>query len=147
MTSEDARAGVETFRLSLEAAERYEAAFVPAIFAEWAPRLVQIAGVSPGQEVLDAACGTGIVARTVAQRLAGSGQGVGLGLNEAMLAVARRVRPDVDWRQGDLVGLPFPDGSFDVVLCQMALMFVVDRSQALREMARVVRPGGTVAVC
>ena len=147
MTSEDPRAGLETFQLSLEAAERYEAAFVPAIFAEWAPRLVQIAGVGPGQEVLDAACGTGIVARTVAERLAGSGRVVGLDLNEAMLTVARRVRPDLDWRQGDLVDLPFPARSFDVVLCQMALMFVADRSGALREMARVVRPGGTVAVC
>jgi SAM-dependent methyltransferase len=146
MTSADPQAGVEAFQLSLEAAELYEAMFVPKIFAEWAPRLVQMAGVSPGQEVLDAACGTGIVARTVAERLAGSGRLVGLDLNEAMLAVARRARPDLVWRQGDLVDLPFPDGSFDVVLCQMALMFIADRGRALRELARVIRPGGTVAV-
>ena len=48
----------ETFRLSAAAAERYEAKFVPALFAEWAPRLVDLAGVAPGQAVLDVVCGT-----------------------------------------------------------------------------------------
>jgi SAM-dependent methyltransferase len=137
----------DTFQIPAEAAELYEARFVPAIFAEWAPLLADLAGVRPGQEVLDAACGTGIVARTVADRLAGDGRVVGLDLNDAMLAVARQVRPDLEWRQGDVAALPFPDRSFDVVLCQMALMFVPDRTAALREMARVTRPGGTVALC
>ena len=140
-------AGTERFQLSAEAAERYEAQFVPAIFAEWAPRLIEIAGVEADQRVLDVACGTGIVARTAAEALAGSGQVVGLDLNPAMLAVARRVRPDLEWRQGDVASLPFSDGSFDRVLCQMALMFFPDRRQALREMARVTRPGSVVAVC
>ena len=63
-----------------------------------------------------------------------------------MLTVARRVRPDIEWRQGDACALPFDDGSFDTVLSQMALMFVPDRAAALREMARVVAPGGTVAL-
>ncbi len=49
-----------------------------------------------------------------------------------MLTVARRVRPDIDWRQGDSAALPFADGSFDVVLCQMALMFFADRRRALQ---------------
>ena len=136
----------DTFQVGLEAAELYEARFVPAIFAEWAPLLADLAGVRPGQEVLDAACGTGIVARTVADRLAGRGRVVGLDLNDAMLTVARRVRPDLEWRHGDVAALPFPDRSFDVVLCQMALMFFPDRTAALREMARVSRPGGTVAI-
>ncbi len=63
-----------------------------------------------------------------------------------MLTVARRVQPDLDWRRGDVADLPLPDGSFDVVLCQMALMFFRDRTGALAEMARVAAPGGTVAV-
>jgi ubiquinone/menaquinone biosynthesis C-methylase UbiE len=137
----------ERFQLSIEAAERYEAAFVPAIFAEWAPLLADCAEVGPGQAVLDAACGTGIVARTVADRLHGSGRVVGLDLNPGMLAVARLVRPDLEWREGDVAALPFDAGSFDRVLCQMALMFFPDRVAALREMARVCRPGGVVAVC
>jgi SAM-dependent methyltransferase len=141
------KSGTETFQLSAAAAERYEAQFVPAIFAEWAPRLIEIAGVQRGDRVLDVACGTGIVGRTAADALAGSGHVVGLDLNPSMLAVARRVRPEIEWREGDAAALPFPDGAFDRVLCQMALMFFPDRVRALREMGRVARPGGAVAVC
>jgi SAM-dependent methyltransferase len=137
---------VETFQLSVEAAEVYEANFVPALFAEWAPHLVEAAGVVPGQAVLDVACGTGVVARTAADRMGGQGRVAGLDLNEGMLTVAGRLRPDIEWRQGDAAGLPFDPGSFDVVLCQSALMFFPDRAGSLREMARVVRAGGTVAV-
>jgi SAM-dependent methyltransferase len=137
---------VETFQLSVEAAEVYESKFVPALFGEWAPHLVEAAGVAPGQAVLDVACGTGVVARTAADRMGGRGRVVGLDLNEGMLAVARRLRPDIEWRQGDAAELPFETGAFDVVLCQAALMFFPDRARALREMARVVTADGTVAV-
>jgi ubiquinone/menaquinone biosynthesis C-methylase UbiE len=136
----------ETFQLSAEAAEAYEARFVPALFAQWAPRLVELAGIAPGQAVLDVACGTGIVARTAADLIGDRGRIVGLDLNDAMLGVARRIRPDIEWRQGDVARLPFADGSFDAALCQMALMFFPDRVGALREMGRVVKPGGTVAL-
>jgi SAM-dependent methyltransferase len=137
---------VETFQLSVEAAEVYEANFVPALFAEWAPQLVEAAGVVPGQAVLDVACGTGVVARTAADRMGGQGRVVGLDLNQGMLTVAGRLRPDIEWRQGDAADLPFEPGSFDVVLCQAALMFFPDRAGSLREMARVARAGATVAV-
>ncbi|MET0477588.1 MAG: methyltransferase domain-containing protein, partial [Actinomycetota bacterium] len=137
---------VETFQLSVEAAEVYESQFVPALFAEWAPHLVEAGGVAPGQAVLDVACGTGAVARTAADRMGGRGRVVGLDLNEGMLAVAGRLRPDIEWRQGDAADLPFEPGSFDVVLCQSAMMFFPDRAGSLREMARVATPGGTVAV-
>ncbi len=136
----------EDFQVSLGAAERYEDRFVPAIFAEWAPLLADIAHVGPGQAVLDVACGTGIVARTVADRVGDTGRVTGVDLNVGMLAVARRIRPDLDWRQGDAAALPFEDGTFDTVLCQMAMMFFPDRAGALREMARVARPGGIVAL-
>src|SRR5215207_559623 len=137
---------VETYQLSVEAAEVYEARFVPAIFAEWAPHLVEAAGVVGVQAVLDVACGTGVVARTAADRMAGRGRVVGLDINEGMLAVARRLRPDIEWRKGDAAELPFESGSFDVVLCQAALMFFPDRAGALGEMARVATDNGTVAV-
>jgi ubiquinone/menaquinone biosynthesis C-methylase UbiE len=136
----------ETYQLSLAAAEAYEARFVPAMFGEWAPHLVQAAGVAPGQAVLDVACGTGVVAREAADRLGGRGRVVGLDCNQGMLTVAGRLRPDIQWRQGDAAELPFDDGSFDVVLCQAALMFFPDRARALREMARVAAAGGTVGV-
>jgi ubiquinone/menaquinone biosynthesis C-methylase UbiE len=135
----------ETFQIPIEVAELYESKFVPALFAEWAPHLVNVAGVARSQAVLDVACGTGIVARTVAE-LTGASPVVGVDVNEAMLTVARRVRPALEWRRGDVAALPFADGSFDAVLCQMALMFFPDRAQALREMRRVVRASGTVAV-
>ena len=135
----------ETFKISAAAAELYESQFVPALFAEWAPRLTELAGVAPGQAVLDVACGTGIVARTVADIQRGRDRVVGLDINEAMLDVARRVRPEIEWRQGDAAQLPFADGTFDVALCQMAFMFFPDRTQVLREMARVVTAAGTVA--
>jgi ubiquinone/menaquinone biosynthesis C-methylase UbiE len=137
---------VETFQLSMQAAEVYESRFVPAIFAEWAPHLVDAAGVRPGQAVLDVACGTGVVAREAADRLAGRGKVVGVDSNEAMLAVARRIRPEIVWKQGDAADLPFVAGAFDVVLCQAALMFFPDRVGALREMARVTTDGGPIAV-
>ena len=135
----------EAFQVSLETAQAYESTFVPAFFGQWAAPLCQAAGVSTGTAVLDVACGTGIVAR-VAADIAGPGRVVGLDLNEAMLAVARSVRPDLDWRQGDVGALPFPGGGFDAVVCQMAMMFFPDRLAAVREMARVASPGGRVAV-
>jgi SAM-dependent methyltransferase len=137
---------VETFQLSVEAAEVYESSFVPALFAEWAPHLVEAAGVAAGQAVLDVACGTGVVARTAADRMGGHGRVVGLDINEGMLTVAKRLRPDIEWRRGDAAALPFEAAQFDAVLCQAALMFFPDRAGALREMARVATAGGTVAV-
>lgn len=135
----------ETFQISAEAAEAYEAAFVPAFFAQWVPLLLDAAGVRPGGRVLDVACGTGVVARGAADRV-GEHAVTGLDANAAMLAVARRVRPGITWLRGDAADLPFPDGSFDVVLCQMALMFFPDPARAVGEMARVTAAGGTVAI-
>ncbi|HEY7042834.1 MAG TPA: methyltransferase domain-containing protein [Nocardioidaceae bacterium] len=137
----------ETFQIPLEAAELYEERFVPSLFAEWAPHLVDAAGVSPGQSVLDVACGTGIVARTAAARTTPGGRVVGVDLNEAMLMVARRVAPSLDWRRGDAADLPCGEGEFDAVLCQMALMFFPNRPAAMREMTRVTMAAGVVAVC
>jgi ubiquinone/menaquinone biosynthesis C-methylase UbiE len=136
----------ESFQLPTEAAEFYESAFVPAFFAQWAPVLCAAAEVGPGQHVLDVGCGTGVVARTAADLVRPDGGVVGVDRNDAMLGVARRVRPDLDWRRGDAADLPLDDDSFDVTLSQMALMFVPDRTRALSEMARVTRPGGAVGV-
>jgi SAM-dependent methyltransferase len=132
------------YLLSAQAAEFYESTFVPALFGAWARRLVDTAEAAPGQTVLDVACGTGVVARTAADRAGPSV--VGLDLNEAMLAVARRIRPDLRWQPGDACALPFGGGSFDLVLSQAGLMFFGDRAAALREMGRVAGVRGRVAV-
>ena len=63
-----------------------------------------------------------------------------------MLAVARRLRPQIDWRQGDATQLPFADASYDVVMSQFALMYFPDRTAALTEMVRVLRPGGRLVI-
>ena len=130
---------VEDFQITPEQAQFYEDSFVPGIVAEWAPRLVGFAGVAPGDAVLDVACGTGIVARTAADAVGPSGSVTGIDLNPAMLDVARKMRAELSWQQGDAATLPFPDNDFDVVLSQMALMFMPDRGRVLAEMARVAR--------
>jgi SAM-dependent methyltransferase len=136
----------KNYMLSAQAADFYESTFVPALFGAWAQRLVAAAGVTSGHSVLDVACGTGVVARTAAGRTGPRGSVVGLDRNEAMLDVARRLRPDLRWQVGDAGALPFPDGSFDVVLSQAGLMFFDDRVQALREMGRVAGPDGRITV-
>lgn len=134
---------LDTGQVTSTAAEVYEAFFVPALFADWAPQICDAAGVAAGQRVLDVACGTGVVAREAARRGA---EATGLDRNPGMLAVARRLAPSIKWREGMAEKLPFDDDSFDAVTCQFGLMFFEDRMQALNEMMRVLRPGGRLAV-
>jgi SAM-dependent methyltransferase len=136
----------ETFQISAEQAEIYEARFVPAIFAQWAEPVLDLAGVTAGDRVLDVGCGTGVLARAAAARVRPTGAVTGVDLNDGMLSVARRLGPGIDWRQGDASALPIADGCFDVVACQSALMFFPDATAALREMARVCTGTGTVVV-
>jgi SAM-dependent methyltransferase len=136
----------QAFQISEDAAAAYEKDFVPALFGQWPPVLAEIANIGPGDRVLDVGCGTGVLAREARARVGASGRVTGLDLNEAMLAVARRLRPDIEWKQGDASNLPFAEGAFDVVASQFALMFFPDRARALREMWRVLTPGGRLAV-
>lgn len=146
MSSAADRQDSDRGQITRSAAEVYEEFFVPALFQEWAPRVVRAAGIEPGHKVLDVACGTGVLAREAASRVGPGGQVTGLDRNEGMLAVARRKRPDVAWRQGVAEALPYDAGRFDAVVSQFGLMFFDDRPTALREMLRVLRPGGRLAV-
>lgn len=130
----------------IAAASAYEGLHVPALFAQWAPRLVDAAQVRDGDRVLDVACGTGIVAREAASRVGQQGSVAGLDPNPGMLAVAERLAPGIQWRLGVAEALPYEDDSFEAVVSQFGLMFFPDRSAALREMIRVVTPGGRIAV-
>lgn len=136
----------ETFDLSVEQARAYEDLFVPALFTQWVPTLLDLAGVRPGQHVLDVACGTGVVARRATELVGPVGRVSGIDLNPAMIEVAREQTSAVDWRVGDAGDLPYEDGSFDAVVCQSALFFFPHPLRALTEMARVLRTGGTLAL-
>jgi SAM-dependent methyltransferase len=136
----------EAWQLPNESAIAYERDFVPAMMAQWPAVLVDIANIRAGDRVLDVACGTGVFARHAAKCVGSNGRVTGLDLNEGMLAVARRLRPELEWQQGDAAKMPFADETFDVAASQMAFMFFPDPVAALREMWRVLAPGGRVAV-
>src|SRR5688572_11518476 len=126
----------------IDAASAYEQPFVPALFQQWAPRIAVAARLQPGQRVLDVACGTGVLAREATSRVGPAGFVAGVDSNRGMVTVASRLEPRVQWRLGTAETLPFPDASFDAVLSQFGLMFFSDRARALREMLRVLVPGG-----
>lgn len=132
------------------AAEIYERHMVPAIFGPWAEDLLALAMPKPGERVLDVACGTGVVARLVAQRVGPSGTVVGLDLNLGMLAVARALPPpqgaQIEWREANINAIPFPEATFDLAVCQQGLQFFPDRPAALREMHRVLVFRGRLAL-
>jgi len=133
-------------QVSASAAEIYEEFYLPALFLEWTPRMAEAARVEAGQRALDVACGTGVLARALADRVGPRGAVTGLDINEGMLAVARRQAPGIEWRHGAAEALPFTDAAFDVVVSQFGLMFFQDRPKAIGEMLRVLRPGGRLAV-
>ena len=133
-------------QVSRSAADIYEEFFVPALFREPAQHVVQAADIRRGQSVLDVACGTGVLAREAAPVTGDAGKVTGLDRNDGMLAVARRLAPGIDWQLGVAEALPFVDRSFDRVFCQFGLMFFDDRVAALREMRRVMKPGGRMHV-
>ena len=88
----------ETFQIGAEQAEAYEARFVPALFRQWVEPMLEAAAIQPGDRVLDVACGTGVVARAAYDLVTPGGSVTGVDLNPAMLAVAQRVAPEIDWR-------------------------------------------------
>ena len=107
-------------------------------------RLAAEAVVRPGDRVLDAACGTGDLA--IADGKAGASRVTGLDFSERMLERARRKAPELEWVQGDMLELPFEDGGFDAATVGFGVRNVADLELALRELRRVLRPGGRLAI-
>jgi demethylmenaquinone methyltransferase/2-methoxy-6-polyprenyl-1,4-benzoquinol methylase len=105
--------------------------------------LAAAAVVRPGDRVLDACCGTGDLALA---GLAAGGAVTGLDFSEPMLERARRKSEAVDWVRGDLLELPFAEGSFDAATVGFGVRNVTDLERALAELRRVLRPGGRLAI-
>ena len=87
-----------------------------------------------------------VLAREAALRLGNEGLVAGLDVSPGMLAVAKRLAPTIEWREGAAESLPYEAESFDAVVSQFGMMFFQDRGTALREMMRVLAPGGRMAV-
>jgi ubiquinone/menaquinone biosynthesis C-methylase UbiE len=116
--------------------------------AQPAGHLVRFAGVRPGQALLDVGTGTGVVAITAARQGAAV---TGLDLTPELLEQARAIAPaagfpDIAWKEGDAESLPFGDASFDVVLSQFGHMFAPRPDVAVKEILRVLKPGGRLAM-
>lgn len=124
----------------------YDRYLGPILFHQFADDLAGRLHVTPGMRVLETACGTGIVTRRLLDRLRGQGSIVATDLNGAMLEHGRaHIQGDparIAWQTADATKLPFPDGSFDAVVCQFGLMFFPDKAAGLREAFRVLKPGG-----
>jgi ubiquinone/menaquinone biosynthesis C-methylase UbiE len=141
----DSRTSVSYKTYGGSAPENYERYFVPAIGEPVARDLIDRTALRAGERVLDVACGTGIVARLAADQVGKTGTVAGLDVNPGMLAVARSVtRPEIsiDWHEASAEAMPLPNEAFDVLLCQMGLQFMADKLVSLKEMRRVLAPGG-----
>lgn len=125
----------------------YQTYLVPLIFEPYASDLVDRLRSRRLSRVLEIAAGTGVVTRAMASILDDHVAIVATDLNPAMLEQAAAVgaKRSVEWRQADAMQLPFPDGSFDAVVCQFSVMFFPDKPRAFAEVLRVLNPGGVFA--
>jgi SAM-dependent methyltransferase len=126
--------------------EIYDSLLVPLIFEPYAPDLALRLVGRRLNRVLEIAAGTGVVTRAMAAALPREVDIVATDLNLPMIDYARAVGTarDVEWRQADAMNLPFPDGSFDAVVCQFGVMFFPEKTKAFSEARRVLRRGGSL---
>jgi len=113
--------------------------------------MLALASPGAGERVLDIACGTGLVTFEAARAVSSEGHVLGIDLSQRMIDAAERRAGDMglsncSFSRMDAERLALPDASFDVVLCALGLMYMPDPEQALREMCRVLRPGGRVSL-
>ncbi|HEX6383365.1 MAG TPA: methyltransferase domain-containing protein [Anaerolineae bacterium] len=138
------------WQLAHEAAERYQQILVPAILGPAARALVEWSAVHSGDTVLDVGCGTGAAARCAAEQAGASGHVIGIDINAGMIAIARSLPfvkgATIEWQEQNAYQLPLSNQTVDVALCAQTLQFLNDRSLALAEMYRVLKPGGRVAL-
>ena len=125
--------------------EYYDRCLGPAWFDAFAADLARRLPAKPPGDVLEIACGTGLVTRRLRERLDSTVRLVATDLSNAMLDYARAKlseSKDIAWREADAVKLPFGDGEFGAVVCAFGVMFVPDKQAAFREARRVLKEGG-----
>jgi len=135
------------WQIDERSAQAYERYLVPAFFAPFAERLIDLAAPRQGDRIADVACGTGIVARLAAPRVRGTA--VGLDTNAGMLEVARAAAGSdqpIRWLTADATAIPLADETFECVLCQQGMQFFGDRAAAVGEMRRILVPDGRLAL-
>jgi ubiquinone/menaquinone biosynthesis C-methylase UbiE len=136
---------MSTWRSYDDVAETYERIHAPRL-AEPARDLVDAADPTPGSRVLDVGTGTGVAAEAAIVAIGNGGMVVGVDESHGMLAVGRRARPDVRSVAAEAIDLPFPDGSFDVVIGNFVLAHFTKVQTALFDILRVLRPSGRLAL-
>jgi demethylmenaquinone methyltransferase / 2-methoxy-6-polyprenyl-1,4-benzoquinol methylase len=116
----------------------------------WRERTVELASPPSAGRALDVCCGTGDLALTLKRRMGPKAEVVGIDFSDQMLDLARqksaRQALEVSYEAGNALELPYPDASFDVATVGFGIRNLVDLQRGVREMARVVRPGGRVAI-
>lgn len=138
---------VETgYQLKGNAAQQYERDVVTTLSKPQTEVMFEHVSLHEGERVLDIACGTGIVLRLAVERYRHIRSIVGVDINRSMLDVAKELTPTTDipveWRESDVCDLPFPDASFDVVLCSQGVQFFPDKRAALHNVKRALVSGG-----
>jgi ubiquinone/menaquinone biosynthesis C-methylase UbiE len=125
--------------------ELYERFLVPLIFDPYAEDLIKRIVQRTPARVLELAAGTGVVTRKMSLKLPSDTQIVATDLNQGMIEQALRqcTAPNIEWRLADAMELPFPDASFDLIVCQFGVMFFPDKARTFAEARRVLKPGGT----
>ena len=125
--------------------ENYDRYLGPMLFEPYAADIARRLPQREDISVLETACGTGIVTAKLRERLPAGARLVATDLNEGMLNFARGKRDaaGIEWQVADMTALPFPDQSFDFVVCQFGIMFLPDKTAGMREALRVLKPGGT----
>ncbi len=114
------------WQLSGDGPDAYEKYIVPAYTGVWAEEIVSRACLSQGEKILDVACGTGLVARTVSEKQRSTDLIYGLDVNEVMVKKAREIEENIKWHHSDVTDMPFPDNHFDVIFCQQGLQYFPD---------------------
>lgn len=112
----------------------------------WRRRAARLANLHPGQTALDLCTGTGKLAHELVPFVRPGGRVIGIDFSTGMLDLARKLEPEVEFRVGDATSLSDPEGSADAITIGFGLRNLVDRDGALREMFRLLRPGGRLVI-